>query len=186
MITEPVCTYSRAGLSLFTRKPFKHGDSWTWNINTKSKYSQSNNVSPFSSLQCFTRRKSACIIHHILRHTPLHPIYLLKLFTPLFKLFTDCSFKLHFFTAMVNIHIQQFAQCKYKYSLWAKRQFCFGFLSWFCITAMNRYLSHGHLGHTALMVSLKAPPTCCSNFCLQRVEEEGVNRKEQYILFQIG
>lgn len=51
---------------------------------------------------------------------------------------------------------------------------------------MNRYLYHGHLGHTALMVSLKAPPTCCSNFCLQRVEEEGVNGKEQYILFQIG
>lgn len=97
MGNEHMCTYSRAGLSLFTRKPFKHGYSWTWNINTKSKYSQSNNVSSFSSLQCVTRRKSACIIHHILRHTPLHPIP-------------------SFFTAMVNIHIQQFAQCKYKYS----------------------------------------------------------------------
>lgn len=158
MGNEHMCTYSRAGLSLFTRKPFKHGYSWTWNINTKSKYSQSNNVSSFSSLQCVTRRKSACIIHHILRHTPLHPIP-------------------SFFTAMVNIHIQQFAQCKYKYSQEAV-------LFWFFILVL--YNGNDHLGHTALMVSLKAPPTCCSNFCLQRVEEEGVNGKEQYILFQIG
>lgn len=164
MGNEHMCTYSRAGLSLFTRKPFKHGYSWTWNIKQK--------VNIHRLTMC-----PLSVLFSVLQEENLHVLFITSYGTHLY-------IPSHLFSLLWWIFI--FNNLLSVSTNTSKRQFCFGFLSWFCITAMNRYLYHGHLGHTALMVSLKAPPTCCSNFCLQRVEEEGVNGKEQYILFQIG